>query len=246
VNPRRKVIHSAGLTAARLLIPALSAVAASLCTLPAEAAAQDTDAFKTDISRTAVTTLPAYTVEEQQSTKTHTLFMGAEIAISLDKDLYPVRDVLGSNWVIDINGREREISAKEAPIKVKITPTLKLTEASATIQGFKRVQVYSFANDPSTRLTKALTQAGVTNVMLQGVAQDAQNLAQTASNKALGGAAILAGADNQFGAAAQLYTAQTAPAATHPPPAVPGLIGYPPNPLASSTLGDGQQLGDQR
>ena len=242
MNPRRKVIHSAGLTAARLLIPALSAVAASLCTLPAEAAAQDTDAFKTDISRTAVTTLPAYTVEEQQSTKTHTLFMGAEIAISLDKDLYPVRDVLGSNWVIDINGREREISAKEAPIKVKITPTLKLTEASATIQGFKRVQVYSFANDPSTRLTKALTQAGVTNVMLQGVAQDAQNLAQTASNKALGGAAILAGADNQFGAAAQLYTAQTAPAATHPPPAVPGLIGYPPNPLASSTLGDGQQI----
>ena len=210
MKTNRKIIRSAGSIAARILFPALAAAVAPLCPLPAAAATQDTDAFKTDLSRTAVTTLPAYTVEEQQSTKTHTLFMGAEIAINLDKDLYPVKDVLGSNWVIDINGREREISAKEAPIKVKITPTLKLTEVSATIQGFKRVQVYSFANDPTTRLTKALTQAGVTNVMLQGVAKDAQNLAETASNKALGGAAILATADNQFGANAQLrFTPRT-------------------------------------
>jgi|HubBroStandDraft_1064217.scaffolds.fasta_scaffold35492_1 hypothetical protein len=242
MKTRIKAIHSARSIAARILIPALTTAIAPLCTLPAGAQTQDTGAFKAEISHAPVTTLPAYTVEEQQSTKTHTLFMGAEIAINLDKDMYPVKDVLGSNWVIDINGRDREVSAKEAPVKVKITPTLKLTEVSATIQGFKKFQTYSFANDPSTRLTKSLTQAGVTNVMLQGVAQDAQNLAQTASNRALGGAAILAGADNQFGSAALEYTAQTAPAATHPPPAVPGLIGYPPNPLASSTLGDGQQV----
>jgi hypothetical protein len=82
----------------------------------------------------------------------------------------------------------------------------------------------------------------VTNALMQGVAQDAQNLAQTASNRALGGAAILAGSDQQFGSAALQLIAQTAPAATHPPPAVAGQIGYPVNPLASSTLGDGQQI----
>jgi hypothetical protein len=206
------------------------------------AATQDTSAFKTDLSRTAVTTLPAYTVEEPLSTKTHTFFMGTEIAIKLDRDLYPVKDVLGSNWVIDINGKDREISAKEAPLNLKFTPTMKLTEVSATIEGFKRVQVYSFANDPSTRLTKALAQAAMTNAMLQGVAQDAQNLADTASNKALGGAAVLAGSDKQFGAGAQLETAMKTPAMTHPGAATPGLIGYSTNPLTSTTNIDGQQV----
>jgi hypothetical protein len=242
MKTRKNGIRSAGSIAARILFPALAAAVAPLFTLPAAADTQDTGVFKSEVSSAAVTTLPAYTVEEQQSTKTHTLFMGAEIAISLDKDLYPVKDVLGSNWVVDINGREREISAKEAPIKVKITPTLKLTEVSATIQGFKRVQTYSFANDPSTRLTRGLTQAGVTNALMQGVAQDAQNLAETASNKALGGAAILAGSDHQFGSGAQQYTAETSPAATHPPAAVPGLIGYPPNSLTPTTMSDGQQV----
>ena len=84
--------------------------------------------------------MPAYTVDEQLSAKTHTLFMGADIAINLDRDLYKVKDVFGSNWVIDIKGQQREISSKRAPQNVKITPMLKLTEASATIVGFKRVR----------------------------------------------------------------------------------------------------------
>jgi hypothetical protein len=239
---RNNVIHTARSFTARILIPALATAVAPLSSLPAAAATQDTGAFKSEISSAAVTTLPAYTVEEQQSTKTHTLFMGAEVAISLDKDLYPVKDVLGSNWVIDINGRDREVSAKEAPIKVKITPVLKLTETSATIQGFKRAQTYSFANDPTARLTRAMTQAGVTNALMQGVAQDAQNLAQTASNKALGGAAILAGADHQFGSGVLEYTAETTPAMTHPPAAIAGDPFPPPNQLASSTMSDGQQV----
>jgi hypothetical protein len=231
-----KGIFSTGSIAARTLFPALATAVAPLCTLPAAADTQDTGAFKAEVSSAAVTTLPAYTVEEQRSTKIHTLFMGAEIAINLDRDLYPVKDVLGSNWVIDINGREREISAKEAPLNLKITPTLKLTEISATIQGFKRVQTYSFANDPSTRLTKALTQAGVTNALLQGVAQDTQNLADTVNNKALGGAAVLATSDNQFGATAQLYNAMTTPAITHPVAAIPGDPFPPANPLSPSIL----------
>ena len=214
----------------------------SLCRVSANADTQDTDPLKSELSRTAITTLPAYTVEESLSTKTHTLFMGAEIAINLDRDVYPVKDVLGSNWVIDINGKEREISAKEAPLNLKFTPTLKLTEVSATIQGFTRVQSFSFANDPSTRLTKALAQAAMTNAMLQGVAQDAQNLADTASNKALGGAAILAGSDKQFGAGAELETAMKTPAMTHPGTVIAGSHVPPTNPLTSTTEIDGQQV----
>src|SRR5580698_2013536 len=113
-------------------------------------------ALKSEISRSAVTKMPAYTVEESASAKTHTLFMGADIALNLDRDLYKVRDVFGSNWVVDINGREKEISAKKAPLNLKITPTLKLTEVSATIVGFKRVKAYSYANDPNVLLTRGL------------------------------------------------------------------------------------------
>jgi hypothetical protein len=157
-----------------------------------------------------VTTLPAYTVEEANSVKTHTLFMGADIAINLDRDLYNVRDVWGSNWVIDINGREREIAANRAPVNLKITPTLKLTENAVTIVGFKRVKAYSFGNDPSVRLTRGLNQSAVINNDLSAVAENAQNRADASQNHALGGAALFAGSDDQFSANAMETTAQYA------------------------------------
>ncbi len=129
-------------------------------------------------------------------TKTHTLFMGADIAISLDKGLYPVRDVIGSSWVIDISGEERVVSAKQTPLSLKITPSLKLTDISATIAGYTRKQAYSFANDPSVRVTRGLDAAEATSVDLMSIANDVQHIADTASNKALGNAGLFATADS--------------------------------------------------
>ena len=185
--------------------------------------ALDPNAFKADVSRTAVTTLPAFTVDESASAKTHTLFMGADIAINLDKDIYRVRDVFGSNWVIDINGREKEISAKEAPLNLKITPTLKLTEVSATVVGFKKVPAYSYENDPSVRLTKGLNNAASTNNDLLARAQNAQIIIDTMTNKAMGGAALLAGTWDQFSDNAMLVTAQHAFSNLH----TTGITGVP-------------------
>jgi hypothetical protein len=177
---------------------------------------QFSDALNNNASRTAPTKMSTYTVDEQQSTKTHTLFMGADIAINLDKDLYRVRDVFGSNWVIEINGQEKEISAKQAPLNLKITPSLKLTEASATIVGFTRVQAYSFANDPSVLLTRGLNHAESMNADLQAIAENAQHRLDAQQNAALGGAALFAGADDQFSANALMATAKYDGAATHP------------------------------
>jgi hypothetical protein len=199
------------------LHPLLSiAVAAiSLFATTAFADGQGTNALKTDISRTAVTTMPAFTVDEAASTKTHTLFMGADIAINLDRDVYRVQDVVGSNWVIDIKGQQKEISSRQAPVNLKITPTLKLTEVSATIAGFKRVQAYSYANDPSVLLTRGLNQSAVINNDLSAIAENAQHRADTASNNALAGANAFAGSDDQFSANAQLQTAQYAYSNSH-------------------------------
>jgi hypothetical protein len=145
--------------------------------------------------------------------KTHTLFMGADIAVNLDKDSYPVRGVIGSSWVIDINGEEKVVSAKQAPLNLKITPNLKLTEVSATIVGYKRGRAYSFDNDPSVRLTRGLDQVESMNADLIYTANTAQNIADTGSNKALGGATAFAQTDNHYFNEAALQASAGAPVA---------------------------------
>ncbi len=169
-----------------------------------------------NLSRESVTTLPAYTVDEPLSAKTHTLFMGADIAINLDKDFYRVQDVWGSNWVVNINGREKQISAKEAPQNLKITPVLKMTEVSVIIVGFHRTQAYSYGNDPSVLLTKGLSQAASINSDLLASAHDNQYKVDTMLNRSMGGMSVLAASDDQFSANALMATAQYAGGATYP------------------------------
>lgn len=109
----------------------------------------------------------------QAAPREYTLFEGANIGVNLDKSVYPVRDVFGSSWVIDINGQDRAVSAKEAPVDLKISPALKLTEVSATIAGFKREPGYSFANDPSVRLTRGMNVAADVSASYQAAANQA-------------------------------------------------------------------------
>ncbi len=214
-------------TRAALLHCALLASAGPLCASDGGGA----QTFKSEVSRAAVTQMPAYTVEESASAKTHTLFMGADIALNLDRDLYKVRDVFGSNWVIEINGREREISARQAPLNLKITPSLKLTEASATIVGFKRVKAYSYANDPSVLLTRGLSKSASMNSDLLAEAQNSQSVADTAASHSLAGANFFAGADDQFSSNAMMTTAEFAYSNSHPNP-----FGYAaPSPTAPTT-----------
>jgi hypothetical protein len=126
-----------------------------------------------DLTRSAVTNLPAYNVDESNSSKTHTLFMGADIAVNLDKDFCRVLGVVGSSWVVDSKGRERVISAKEGPLKMRITPVLKLTEASAWVERLTDLQAFSFDNDPTTRLTRAVSRSAALNADYQYAANQA-------------------------------------------------------------------------
>ncbi|MGA2016616.1 MAG: hypothetical protein ABSH26_06645 [Opitutaceae bacterium] len=114
----------------------------------------------------ALAAIPAY-ADTPDAAKTHTLFMGADISVGTDRDLYPVTDVHGSSWVVDANGRSKLISAKEGPINIKITPSLKLTEVSATVEGFKSERGYTFENDPASRQARGLTQAADLNAGYQ-------------------------------------------------------------------------------
>jgi hypothetical protein len=210
-------------TMARWLVSLLS-MAAPVCFSSVASDGQNPGTFQSEVSRSSVTTMPAFTVDEAQSAKTHTLFMGADIALNLDKDVYKIRDVWGSNWVVEINGREREISANRAPLNLKITPTLKLTENSVTIVGFKRVQAYSYANDPSVLLTKGLSQSASMSSDLMAVASNAQAKLDVMVSRNMGAFSVFAGSDDQFSANALMATAQYDGAVTHPSPPGQGLV----------------------
>jgi hypothetical protein len=197
---------------------------------------------RADVSKDKPVTMDEMVVKE---TKTHTLFMGCDVSINLDQNLYPVRDVFGSNWVVDINGQQKEISSKQAPLNLKITPNLKLTEVTATIVGFKKEAAYSFDNDPSVRITKGLTHSASMSADLQANGQNAMNRVDTMLNKATGGAGLFAGADDQFSANAMLTTAQYLYSDLHSNKVGPGG-----EPTAAGTaptaVGDPLDLGSSR
>ncbi len=109
--------------------------------------------------------------------KTHTLFMGADISVGTGKELYPVKDVVGSSWVVEVAGKEKVISSKEGPLNIKITPSLKLTKVSATVGNMKSERGYTEANDPVELQSRALARAASVNVGYQFAARQA-NAAQ--------------------------------------------------------------------
>jgi hypothetical protein len=213
-------------TASRVLVPVLM-----LCVSGAPSFA--------DVRNDKPITMDEMVVKE---TKTHTLFMGCDIAINLDQDLFPVRDVFGSNWVIDVNGQQKEISSRQAPVNLKITPNLKLTEASATILGFRKEAAYSFDNDPSVRITRGLTHSASQSADLQANGQNALNRVDVMMNKDMGGFAQFAGSDDQFSARAMMVKAEFAYSDSHP---TKTSGGYPmANPTAPSAMGDPLGLGN--
>ncbi|HZZ18524.1 MAG TPA: hypothetical protein VFE25_04105 [Opitutaceae bacterium] len=173
-------------------------------TVAALAAARPTS-LKAGVSDEKPTVMKAVTVS---APKTHTLFMGADLSVSLGDELYPVHDVVGASWVLMIGGQEKLVSTKDSSTNMQVTPNLKLSEGSASIMQFNRMQSYSYANDPTVIITKRLTKSGMTTAMLEGVAQDAQNYADTVGNSALGAAQVAADSDKQFGDAANLNLAR--------------------------------------
>lgn len=121
-------------------------------------------------------------VGAQSAPREYTLFEGANISVDLANTLYPVRDVNGSAWVVVVNGKETVVSGKEAPVSLKIAPMLKLTEQSAMVSNFKREASYTFANDPSVKLTRGISQAADVNAGYQAAASQASAVNPTMIN----------------------------------------------------------------
>ncbi len=98
-------------------------------------------------------------VDGQGDVKSYTLFQGEDLSISQANEPHPVVDISGGSWVVSVKGQPVLISPKDGPVNMKFTPSLKLTDDSATIANLKGEGAYTFENDPSVKLTKSLTQA---------------------------------------------------------------------------------------
>ena len=115
----------------------------------------------------------AATADAHDAEKTYTLFMGENISVIQAGVLRPVRDVSGGSWVVGVNGQPVLVSSKDGPINMKMLPSLKLTDVSATISKLKSDRAYTFANDPSVKLTRSMNQAANLNAGAHAAANQA-------------------------------------------------------------------------
>jgi hypothetical protein len=113
------------------------------------------------------------TLNAEGAQKEYTLFEGANISVDLANKVYPLRDVNGSSWVVIVDGQEKVISAAVTPVNLKIVPSRKLTEETATITGLKREPAYTFNNDPTVKMTRGLVNAASISASYQAVANQA-------------------------------------------------------------------------
>ncbi|HEY1764222.1 MAG TPA: hypothetical protein VGF85_04810, partial [Opitutaceae bacterium] len=97
--------------------------------------------------------------DAMNETKSQALFMGSNILIRYKNALYPVVDLNGSYWVIEVNGERREIPTRTEHLEIKVVPAMKLTHTSAAISHLVAERDYTPPNDPSVRLTRDMAEA---------------------------------------------------------------------------------------
>jgi hypothetical protein len=80
--------------------------------------------------------------------KTHTLFMGADLDVQVNKVDHRVMDVSGGSFVVRVDGKDLLVPMNEGPVSLMVEHSLKLTEASASIADLKGERAYTPENDP--------------------------------------------------------------------------------------------------
>ena len=118
--------------------------------------------------------------DPQDDSRPYTLFLGANISVGQGTELHPVRDVNGGSWVVGANGQEVLVSGASGPINMKIVPARKLTENSATISKLKAERAYTFANDPSVKLTRGMNQSATVDASQHSAVNQATAVANNA------------------------------------------------------------------
>ncbi|HVZ65524.1 MAG TPA: hypothetical protein VG936_13225 [Lacunisphaera sp.] len=79
---------------------------------------------------------------------THTLYMGADLAVEWKGQLRPVKDVRGTSFVVDVDGHPLTIPAIDGELGLKIDSNLKISRTRAEISNLQVERAYTPGNDP--------------------------------------------------------------------------------------------------
>jgi hypothetical protein len=155
-----------------------------------------------------------------EATPSHVLFMGADFWVDQGKKEYRVKNVQGSRFVVDKNGKAERVPTEFNRLKIRIAQQLKLTTATARIDKLKGERAYTPQNDPAFLALKQqgmMAQVGME--MEDGahmrMAEADRQLASTQAAAAAGGMgspqaeAALPGRQKAFDAATQAYDVAT-------------------------------------
>lgn len=95
----------------------------------------------------------AATSTASDQSKTHSLFVGADLAIERDQAYCRVNDISGSSFVIARRGSPEFVPSNRGSLNLKVEQSMKVATKSATVSKLKVNRHYSPANDPMRRRT---------------------------------------------------------------------------------------------
>lgn len=103
---------------------------------------------------------PAAGEKKPEPAKPYVLFMGADLSVQRDKKFHRVEDVVGSELKIRIGKKEFFVPTRNRNTALKVSNSLKLTAASAQLDGLEAGPAYTPANDPKHKFNRESGAAG--------------------------------------------------------------------------------------
>lgn len=99
----------------------------------------------------ATTPAPATPAVSPSGSKTHVLFVGADISVEKDKKLYHVEDVAGDNFIVTINKQPVRISTDRSEVAIRVDQHMQLTNRTAVVADLHGDRAYTAGGDPMRR-----------------------------------------------------------------------------------------------
>ncbi len=128
--------------------------------------------------------LPAIAENSAPPAQTHALFMGADIYVKYEGELYRVEDVSGDSFVIKVKGREVSIPLNLQTVEMSVKQSLKLTRVALTVTNLAGERTYTRGNSPGERLNRSL----IEQANMSASAQSAVNVATETQARVLSAA----------------------------------------------------------
>jgi len=98
---------------------------------------------------------PATSPTNASAAPPYAIYMGTDIAVEWQGQMRPLRDVEGTNFVIEVDGKTAKVPSRSHDLKIKLEPMIKVSPAALTVTDFKPERVYTPDADPNRQFGQA-------------------------------------------------------------------------------------------